>query len=88
MFARNEMTRGVLSVVLASFFWGTTGTAASLIPEVSPLAIGAFSMGVGGLFLIINTRKTLAHEHKQLLSQLTLLLVGGLSVAIYPLAFY
>jgi DME family drug/metabolite transporter len=82
------MTRGVLSVVLASFFWGTTGTAASLIPEVSPLAIGAFSMGVGGLFLIINTRKTLAHEHKQLLSQLTLLLVGGLSVAIYPLAFY
>jgi DME family drug/metabolite transporter len=88
MFARNEMTRGVLSVVLASFFWGTTGTAASLIPEVSPLAIGAFSMGFGGLFLIINTRKTLAHEHKQLLSQLTLLLVGGLSVAIYPLAFY
>ena len=88
MFARNEMTRGVLSVVLASFFWGTTGTAASLIPEVSPLAIGAFSMGVGGLFLIINARKTLAHEHKQLLAQLTLLLVGGLSVAIYPLAFY
>lgn len=88
MFWKNEVSGGVISVVLASFLWGTTGTAASLTPDVSPLAIGAFSMGVGGLLLLINAHKTLANDLKQLLSQSKLLFIGGLSVAIYPLAFY
>ncbi|MDW1813425.1 EamA family transporter, partial [Vibrio sp. Vb2362] len=39
---------GTLSILFASTLWGTTGTAASLAPDVSALAIGAFSMGIGG----------------------------------------
>lgn len=38
-------TKGVLAVVVASFLWGTTGTAAQYAPTISPFAIGAFAMG-------------------------------------------
>ena len=44
---------GVLAVVIASLLWGTTGTTATFLPqEVSPLATGAATMGVGGLLLV------------------------------------
>jgi drug/metabolite transporter, DME family len=79
---------GVLSAVIACVFWGTTGTAASFIPDVSPLATGAFAMGVGGVLLILNARCHLRVDHRQLLAQPKVLVVGGVSVAIYPLAFY
>ncbi|PTP39096.1 EamA family transporter [Vibrio splendidus] len=45
----NEFQTGTLAILFASILWGTTGTAASFAPDLSPLAIGAFSMGVGGL---------------------------------------
>ncbi|MEN6670337.1 hypothetical protein AAJP47_08175 [Psychrobacter sp. B38] len=38
----------VICVVIASIFWGTTGTVSALAPDISPLAIGAFAMCVGG----------------------------------------
>ncbi len=79
---------GVFSVVIASVFWGTTGTAASLIPDVSALAIGAFAMGGGGLLLVCNARYHLQLDGKALLAQPKLLALGALAVAIYPLAFY
>ena len=88
MFCKNEVVGGVISIVIASFLWGTTGVAASLIPNISPLAIGAFSMGVGGLLLIINAHKALVNDLRELIFQSKLLFLGGLSVAIYPLAFY
>ena len=40
---------GMFCVLAASVIWGTTGTAATYAPNVSPLAIGAAAMGVGGL---------------------------------------
>ena len=44
----------VLALLLASVLWGTTGTAASFMPEgVSPLAIGASTMTLGGILLFI-----------------------------------
>jgi len=79
---------GILCVVLASIFWGTTGTAASLVPEISPLATGAFAMGVGGLLLVLNSKKKLFLERKLIFSHTRLLACGAISVAIYPLAFY
>ncbi|SHO55109.1 DMT family transporter [Vibrio quintilis] len=88
MFGNNPTTSGVLIVVIASVIWGTTGTAASLIPDVSALAIGAFAMGGGGLLLFFNARHTLRQDKTRLLARPGLLLCGGLSVAIYPLAFY
>jgi len=42
---------GMLAIVIASFLWGTTGTAASFAPDISSFAIGAFSMGFGGILL-------------------------------------
>lgn len=40
---------GFIAVLIASILWGTTGTAASYAPNLSPLAIGAIAMGGGGL---------------------------------------
>src|SRR5699024_2759328 len=37
------------AITITSVLWGTTGTAATLIPDASPLAIGAAALGVGGL---------------------------------------
>jgi DME family drug/metabolite transporter len=83
-----ESFKGAFSIVLASFLWGTTGTAASYSPDISPLAIGAFSMGMGGVLLVITARKKLSVDYKLMLAQPKVLLLGALSVAIYPLAFY
>ncbi|WP_165314084.1 DMT family transporter [Vibrio ziniensis] len=88
MFRGNANISGVFAVVLASVFWGTTGTAASFAPDISPLAIGASAMGGGGLLLMINARRKLIGDMATLLQQYKLLLCGGAAVAIYPLAFY
>ncbi len=88
MLGSSTHIKGVLCVVLASFFWGTTGTAASLAPKISPLATGAFAMGVGGLLLVWNARKKILADNKQIISHSQLLIFGAACVAIYPLAFY
>jgi DME family drug/metabolite transporter len=78
----------VFAIVLASIFWGTTGTAASFSPDIGPFAIGAFSMGVGGLLLVATAHKKLLRDYKCILSQPKILIFGSACVAIYPLAFY
>ena len=78
----------VLCVIVASIFWGTTGTASAFIPDVSPLGIGAFAMGVGGILLVLNAKNQLLSDKTKLLSQPKTLFIGSLCVAIYPLAFY
>ena len=80
--------KGVMAIIVASFLWGTTGTAASYSPDVSSLAIGAFSMGIGGVLLVITARKKLLIDYKLMLEQPKIFLLGVASVAIYPLAFY
>ncbi|MDC2887632.1 DMT family transporter [Psychrosphaera algicola] len=79
---------GILAIIIASFLWGTTGTVASYSPDTSPLAIGAFSMGIGGLLLVINAHKNLLIDAKLMFNQPIVLLFGAACVAIYPLAFY
>lgn len=85
---QSQILRGSAAIIFACLLWGTTGTAASFTPDVSPLATGAFAMGVGGLLLVLCSLKNLRKDNAKLLSQYRLLLVGGLSVAVYPLAFY
>lgn len=85
---KREYFKSTFAIVVASFLWGTTGTAASYAPHLNTLAIGAFSMGVGGLLLVLAARKKIMIDFKRLCSQLKLLLFGAVSVAIYPLAFY
>ena len=78
----------VIAVIIVSFLWGTTGIAASYLPNVNALAIGAFSTGVGGILLLISARKKLLVDYKRLLEQSKLLLLSAASIAIYLLAFY
>lgn len=80
---------GPLLVLAAAALWGTTGTAASFAPAgVSPLAVGAATMGVGGLITLLiagrSAPRVLRGPRRVLLWALT----GGTAVAVYPLAFY
>jgi len=75
-------------VVLAASLWGTTGTAAFFLGAgVSPLAIGAATMGIGGVLLALwGGRATLALWRDS--SARALVMVGALGAVLYPLAFY
>ncbi len=79
---------GFIAVLIASILWGTTGTAASYAPNLSPFAIGAIAMGGGGLLQALLAYKNIRCHLPQIRSYFPLLLVGMVSVAIYPLAFY
>ncbi|WP_151719482.1 DMT family transporter [Gemmobacter serpentinus] len=87
MTAQNQ-TAGILAILFASVVWGTTGTAATFAPDVSAAAIGAAAMGVGGLLQALLAARRIAGATAQLWQQKGLLLLGGVSVMIYPLAFY
>lgn len=88
MKSNHESFKGFFAIIIASFLWGTTGTAASFSPDISSLAIGAFSMGVGGVLLVFTARSKLFIDYKLMLKQPKVLFLGAFSVAIYPLAFY
>ncbi|MDH5911509.1 EamA family transporter [Vibrio splendidus] len=84
----NEFQTGTLAILFASILWGTTGTAASFAPDLSPLAIGAFSMGVGGLMQASLAYRKILFAFDKLLQNKRLLAVSALALAVYPLAFY
>jgi DME family drug/metabolite transporter len=79
---------GAWALVLASLLWGTTGTAASFLPdEVSPLAIGASTMALGGILLFATAAAPAIAALRQPATR-RWLLVGAVGVFVYPLAFY
>lgn len=84
----NEFQTGTLAILFASILWGTTGTAASFTPDLSPLAIGAFSMGVGGLMQAGLAYRKILFAFDKLMQSKKLLTVSALALAVYPLAFY
>lgn len=84
----NGTTMGVLFVLIASILWGTTGTAATFAPDVSPLAIGAAAMGLGGLLQMMIALRQIGSDWAKLKSQSAYVLIGAAAVAVYPLAFY
>lgn len=79
---------GALSVVAASILWGTTGTAATFAPAVSPLGIGAVAMGLGGLLQALYAARHIAAQWGSLRARWGLVSLGAAAVAVYPLAFY
>jgi DME family drug/metabolite transporter len=81
-------TWGALFVLAASVLWGTTGTAATFAPDVSPLAIGAVAMGFGGLLQTAIAARPMKAFGSSLRSQWRTVALGALAVALYPLAFY
>jgi DME family drug/metabolite transporter len=84
----NTPLLGALFVAAASILWGTTGTAATFAPSVSPLAIGAVAMGVGGLLQALYAAKAVAAQRGALFQRWRLVLLAAAAVAVYPLAFY
>ncbi|MFC4495151.1 EamA family transporter [Streptomyces ovatisporus] len=87
--AQHHGPRGPLLVLAAAALWGTTGTAASYAPaEASPLSVGAATMGVGGLLTFLLAGRSVLHVLRAGRSVLLWALLGGVSVAVYPLAFY
>ncbi|MGN6273142.1 MAG: DMT family transporter [Protaetiibacter sp.] len=79
--------RATLAVVLAALLWGTTGTAATFLPDaVSPLATGAATMGVGGLLLVLTAPRQSAAVFRG--GARGWVLAGAIGVFVYPLAFY
>lgn len=77
----------VLAIVLASLLWGTTGTAATFLPDaVSPLAVGAATMGAGGLLLFATAPRASWGVVRGPARRWVV--AGAVGVFIYPLAFY
>ncbi|MFC9334466.1 DMT family transporter [Arthrobacter sp. NPDC057009] len=84
----NGALLGAVFVVGASTLWGTTGTVATFAPSVSPLAIGAVAMGVGGLLQALYAARPIAGHWARLRDRRLLVSLGAAAVAVYPLAFY
>jgi DME family drug/metabolite transporter len=84
----NRSVVGVVALLLASLLWGTTGTAATFLPQsVSPLAIGASTMGIGGL-LLFGTAPRMSWGVLRDPSARHWAALGAVGVVVYPLAFY
>ena len=79
---------GITAVIIAAVLWGTTGTAATFAPQVSPLGIASVTMGVGGLLLALVAARPIARHKTELFNNRLLVLAAAVNVAIYPLAFY
>ncbi|WP_417551621.1 DMT family transporter [Marinomonas fungiae] len=79
---------GHIAILLASFLWGSTGTVANFAHDVSPLAIGAFAMGVGGLLQALVALKNLQRDTRKLWRLKAYVVLGALGIAVYPLTFY
>lgn len=79
---------GPIAILMAAMLWGTTGTAASFANQVSPLAIGAFAMGIGGLLQVLVAWRRLQRDAHKLWQLRRLIVIGAIGVVIYPLAFY
>ncbi len=74
--------------MVASLLWGTTGTAATFMPStVSPVAIGAVTMCVGGVLLFVVGARGAVRALRDPTSR-RWLFTGALGVFVYPLAFY
>lgn len=78
----------LVALVVSCLMWGTTGVvAAGMTPAVSTFGIGSFTMGVGGILLALicwpAVRRALAIPAAR-----RWILLGGIGVFVYPLAFY
>ena len=86
--ATTARSSGAWALILASLLWGTTGTAASFLPaNVSPLAIGASTMTLGGVLLFATSARSSWAVLRDATSR-RWVAIGALGVVVYPLAFY
>ncbi|WP_129658265.1 DMT family transporter [Rothia halotolerans] len=79
---------GLGALTVTAVLWGTTGTAATFAPDAGPLAIGAASLGIGGLLQALIALPSLWSARTRLRGRAGVVALGALAVAVYPLAFY
>ncbi|MGV9666340.1 EamA family transporter [Nocardia niigatensis] len=78
--------RGSAPILAASVLWGSTGTAASLLPAgISAAAIGSAGLVLGGLLLFLTG---CGHRMRASAAERSLLILGACAVAGYPVTFY
>jgi DME family drug/metabolite transporter len=81
-------TSGIVALVLACLLWGTTGTTATFLPaDVSPLAVGAATMGIGGVLLLVTAPRLSGGVLRDRVGR-RWVAIGAIGVVVYPLAFY
>lgn len=79
---------GIVALVVASILWGTTGVTATFLPgSVSPLAIGAATMGLGGVLLFLTAPRLSRGVLRDPVAR-RWAAIGAIGVVVYPLAFY
>lgn len=79
---------GIVALVLACLLWGTTGTTATFLPDdVSPLAVGAATMGLGGVLLFLTAPRMSTGVLRDPVAR-RWAAIGAIGVVVYPLAFY
>lgn len=88
MLSSGQRLNGMMGVVIAAILWGTTGTAATYAPDLSPLAVGAVSMGIGGLLQGLIAATTIIRQRRLISRHWPFVFSGAIAVAVYPLAFY
>ena len=77
-----------IAVVIASVLWGSTGTVAYFLGDsLAPFTIGAATLGGGGIVIAILGGRT-ALRLWQEREQRPWLILGAVTVMVYPLAFY
>lgn len=82
------MPTAVWALVVSCVLWGTTGTAASFFPAaVSPLAIGASTMTLGGALLFVASRRAALGAIRDRAVR-GWLVAAALGMVAYPLSFY
>lgn len=79
---------GTSAVLVAAILWGTTGTAATFAPAAGPLAIGAASLGIGGILQALVALPALVRSLLGLRARWGIVAIGAVAVFVYPLAFY
>lgn len=88
MLSSQQRLNGMMGVLIAAILWGTTGTAATYAPDLSPLAVGAVAMGIGGLLQGLIATATIIRQRRLISRHWHSVLTGAVAVAVYPLAFY
>ncbi len=88
MLSSQQRLNGIMGVLIAAILWGTTGTAATYAPDLSPLAVGAVAMGTGGLLQGLIAATTIIRQRQLISRHLHYVLTGAVAVAVYPMAFY
>ncbi len=79
--------RGGFWVLGAATVWGTSGAAAALVPEISPLAVGALTLAVSGIVLGAVTARGMGRVFRAPGAGPLLALAAG-CLGVYILAFF